>query len=89
MRQDLTGWRTDLTSSSEQLTAMQAQLAGLTQRLDSATFGSSPGDTALVQTLASIRRKQQRTTLRVQQLLNSKPVVSRERRNFHCLTTAT
>jgi len=68
MRQDLTSWRTALAQSSGQLTTTQAQLIGLNQRLDSTAVDLAPGDTALVRTLASIRRKQQRTTHRVQQL---------------------
>jgi potassium efflux system protein len=67
MREDLTTWRASLTKSSQQLATMQTQLAGLRQQLGPASAADlMPGDTVLPQTLASIRRKQQRTTLRVQ-----------------------
>ncbi|MFD2719619.1 mechanosensitive ion channel family protein [Hymenobacter monticola] len=68
MRQDLTAWRAALIQSGHQLDTMQLQLAGLRQQLGPPSADDQvPGDTVLTQTLASIRRKQQRTALLVQQ----------------------
>jgi len=68
MRQDLTAWRTALAASGQQLAITQVQLAGLRRQLGPLSAADvTPGDTVLTQTLASIRRKQQRTTVRVQQ----------------------
>ncbi|WBA44146.1 mechanosensitive ion channel family protein [Hymenobacter canadensis] len=68
MRHDLTTWRTTLTGSGRQLADMQQQLNQMGERLSRVAIApATPGQAVLSQTLGSIRRKQARTSARVQQ----------------------